>query len=200
MAWVAWKDSCYSDVVDLADEALELWGGSGFTFSQPTPPIHKGPCLWPPASVRLDAAGRPLRRLMPGALLLSLLLVCPLDQAESLLRRRPTNMGRWRLVRSSEQTVQGFGDKASALGHCWRDLAPRDDHWPQSPAGWGRQSALEEPQRRHSSPLLAGYSRPEPALRRRPSSTRRRGVGGTDRGPPPRPPRTPPVTAGCRRP
>ena len=51
MAWVAWKDSCFSEVVGLADEALELWDGSAFTSPTYTA-NHKGLCLWPLMSGR----------------------------------------------------------------------------------------------------------------------------------------------------
>ena len=47
MAWVAWKDDRFDDVVDLATEALELWATISVTFHV------QGVCLWPLMAVRL---------------------------------------------------------------------------------------------------------------------------------------------------
>ena len=47
LAWVAWKDERFEDVVALATEALEQWGSIAVTYP------FKWPCLWPLISVYL---------------------------------------------------------------------------------------------------------------------------------------------------
>ncbi len=115
MAWVAWKDSCFSEVVGLADEALELWDGSAFTSPTYTA-NHKGLCLWPLMSVRLDA-GQTAEAVDAGRLLLEPSLVRPLDQAESLLDAalRTWEGGDWYAAAGKLSKALG---RASALGHC----------------------------------------------------------------------------------
>ena len=65
LAWVAWKDQRFEDVVPLATEALEVWGTVGITYP------FKWPCLWPLISVHLasgqiaDAVDASRQLLMP---------------------------------------------------------------------------------------------------------------------------------------
>jgi eukaryotic-like serine/threonine-protein kinase len=47
LAWVAWKDQRFEDVVALATEALELWATIAVSYP------FKWPCLWPLISVHL---------------------------------------------------------------------------------------------------------------------------------------------------
>jgi class 3 adenylate cyclase/tetratricopeptide (TPR) repeat protein len=47
LAWVAWKDQRFEDVVPLATEALDLWATIAVTYP------FKWPCLWPLISVHL---------------------------------------------------------------------------------------------------------------------------------------------------
>ena len=49
MAWVAWKDGHFDDVVPLATEALELWATIAVTYP------FQWTCLWPLIAVRLAA-------------------------------------------------------------------------------------------------------------------------------------------------
>jgi eukaryotic-like serine/threonine-protein kinase len=49
MAWVAWKDQNFDDVVALATEALELWATIAVTFE------FQWTCLWPLVAARLVA-------------------------------------------------------------------------------------------------------------------------------------------------
>ena len=115
MAWVAWKDSCYSDVVGLADEALELWGASGFTSSTYTA-NHKGLCLWPLMSVRLDA-GQIAEAVDAGRQLIEPALVRPLDEVESLL---DTGLRTWDggdRSATRDKLCKALG-RASEVGYC----------------------------------------------------------------------------------
>ena len=49
MAWVAWKDQRFEDVIDLANEALDLWRSTVVSYS------WYWLCLWPLIAVHLDA-------------------------------------------------------------------------------------------------------------------------------------------------
>ena len=49
IAWAAWKDQNFEDVLPLATEALELWATLAVTFE------FKWTCLWPLLAVRLAA-------------------------------------------------------------------------------------------------------------------------------------------------
>jgi hypothetical protein len=47
LAWLAWQEDRFEDVVTLGEEALQLWGTTIVSYS------WYWPCLWPMIAVRL---------------------------------------------------------------------------------------------------------------------------------------------------
>ena len=109
MAWVAWKDDRFDDVVDLAIEALELWATIPVTFHV------QEVCLWPLMAVRL-ASGQVSEAVDAGCRVLEPPQHRLPDELESLLKAAKVALDQDEHTLAARKLSEALG-LASELGY-----------------------------------------------------------------------------------